>query len=706
MSDQVGDEAYRHAEPFGGVAVNIQHLASAIDAPLVVIDRSLQIVFVGPVAEELFGRAADELIGTPLRSLLAGCFVRHGSPVIAAVERCMATGEIQSATTTLQTLRGPSRARLTMVPSPSDGQATGAILFFNIIDGGEMARYEDPKERLPWEAPETIEVDDLHAALDRELPHVVEVLDLDFAIAQLFYSGGCFVMIYHGIEPGGARELLESTGPDGIPLDQAVMEAGTIISDIDSCDIHPLPGDITSFAAFSLRERPRSRGCIVFGRRGEAPSVRQYSRILQVLCSQINISLRNHALNMERKRRNTQLHGLYEASKAVSRSLDLNEVLHTIIDVAMSLVDAENCFLFEVDHEQGKLRILTMKTRYAFDPTIELDIGEGLVGMVAFTGKGILAPRADLDPWTKYLMNPPDTPSSMIVVPLVFNDQVLGVMSLEKTPGVPFDHSQYELIETFSVQAAMAINNAQMFGDLKRTASTLQMFNVLLTHDVANFNSPIHSYLEMLLREPTLDERQLRYVRSALVQSDNISEMIADVRQMLAMRSNEKGWSLESTDLVKVIGEAIGDISSNAVYEDIEMMFQPSVERALVLGNSFLKGFFYNILSNACKYGNGRPVSIGLEGCDEGGAWWKVFVEDRGRGIPDERKARLFKRFDQLSTSHAAEGHGIGLSVVAELVRRYGGQVWAEDRVPGDHTQGARFTVLLPRYEPSDLLEV
>ncbi|HPP45310.1 MAG TPA: PAS domain-containing protein, partial [Methanomassiliicoccaceae archaeon] len=188
MSDQVGDEAYRHAEPFGGVAVNIQHLASAIDAPLVVIDRSLQIVFVGPVAEELFGRAADELIGTPLRSLLAGCFVRHGSPVIAAVERCMATGEIQSATTTLQTLRGPSRARLTMVPSPSDGQATGAILFFNIIDGGEMARYEDPKERLPWEAPETIEVDDLHAALDRELPHVVEVLDLDFAIAQLFYS--------------------------------------------------------------------------------------------------------------------------------------------------------------------------------------------------------------------------------------------------------------------------------------------------------------------------------------------------------------------------------------------------------------------------------------------------------------------------------------------------------------------------------------
>ncbi|HOQ26869.1 MAG TPA: ATP-binding protein [Methanomassiliicoccaceae archaeon] len=48
----------------------------------------------------------------------------------------------------------------------------------------------------------------------------------------------------------------------------------------------------------------------------------------------------------------------------------------------------------------------------------------------------------------------------------------------------------------------------------------------------------------------------------------------------------------------------------------------------------------------------------------------------------------------------------MGLSVVAELVRRYGGQVWAEDRVPGDHTQGARFTVLLPRYEPSDLLEV
>ena len=89
-------------------------------------------------------------------------------------------------------------------------------------------------------------------------------------------------------------------------------------------------------------------------------------------------------------------------------------------------------------------------------------------------------------------------------------------------------------------------------------------------------------------------------------------------------------------------------------------------------------------------------MNVGLEACDEG-ARWKVTVEDRGRGIPDEMKERLFRRFDKLDTSHAAEGHGLGLSVVAELVRRFDGQVSVEDRVPCDCRQGSRFTVLLPR---------
>ncbi len=697
MSDHLRDVACGSDGPDSLSSISVQHLVRAIGAPLIVVDSSSRVTLLNPAAEGLIGRQAEELIGEAFLNLLTGESARADRALSRALQRCLGSSEVCSATALFRTPYGPSAVRLTIVPSVSGDEITGAVLIGRPFRGSEEAG-EDLSVELLASAPTDFMDDDVNVMLGDELARVVDVLDVDLAAARLISPDGRPMLVCHGMEPREARELLSTRGPDGLLLYQAVAYADNIISDKDADGGYPAPGNITSFAAFPLHACSGSGGCIVFGVRDEASSIRQYSRILQILCNQINITLRNHTLNFELKNRNTQLRGLYETSKAVSTSLDLNEVMQIIVGIAMSLVDAENCFIFELDHVTNKLRILSMMTQWAFDPTMELDLNEGLVGVVASTRQGILAPRADLDPRARQVEGTPDTPSSMIVVPLIINDRMLGVMSLEKTPGVPFDRSQYELIELFSVHASMAINNAYMFGDLKRTASSLQMFNVLLTHDVANFNSPIHGYLEMLLREPTLDERQHRYVRSALIQSDNISELIADIRQIIAMRNNGNGWKLEPTDLVPVINEALLDISANAVYEDIEVTFQPSVESALVQGNSFLKGLFYNLLSNACKYGKGLPVTIGLEACDKRGSWWRVTIEDRGRGIQDEMKDRLFRRFDQLDTSHAAEGHGLGLSVVAELVRRFGGRVRVEDRIQGDHSQGSRFIVLLPRY--------
>ncbi len=131
---------------------------------------------------------------------------------------------------------------------------------------------------------------------------------------------------------------------------------------------------------------------------------------------------------------------------------------------------------------------------------------------------------------------------------------------------------------------------------------------VLLTHDVANFNVPIHGFLEMLLKDPKLDDRQRRYVRSALVQSDNISELISDVRELSLLRSKLGDQPLREVDIIPVIKEAKEDIFSNAVYEDIETTFETQTESANIMADAFLKDLFYNLLSNACKYGGGRPV--------------------------------------------------------------------------------------------------
>ena len=60
-------------------------------------------------------------------------------------------------------------------------------------------------------------------------------------------------------------------------------------------------------------------------------------------------------------------------------------------------------------------------------------------------------------------------------------------------------------------------------------------------------------FLEMLLKDPSFDDRQRRYVRSALVQSDNISELISDVRELSLLRSKLGDQPLREVDIILVI---------------------------------------------------------------------------------------------------------------------------------------------------------
>ena len=77
--------------------------------------------------------------------------------------------------------------------------------------------------------------------------------------------------------------------------------------------------------------------------------------------------------------------------------------------------------------------------------------------------------------------------------------------------------------------------------------------------------------------------------------------------------------------------------------------------------------------------------------------YYKVSIEDNGPGIMDDLKPMIFNR--RLRGGSKARGSGIGLFLVKTLVDDYGGRVWAEDRLQGDHKKGSRFVVMLPAFK-------
>jgi signal transduction histidine kinase len=105
-----------------------------------------------------------------------------------------------------------------------------------------------------------------------------------------------------------------------------------------------------------------------------------------------------------------------------------------------------------------------------------------------------------------------------------------------------------------------------------------------------------------------------------------------------------------------------------------------------------LESVVTNLLSNALKFGAGKPVTISVE-CRDGSA--RLSVIDQGIGIPAEDQTVLFEKFARGVPQQNYGGFGFGLWIVAELVRAHDGTV----EVRSEPGHGAAFTVHLPTGE-------
>jgi len=115
-----------------------------------------------------------------------------------------------------------------------------------------------------------------------------------------------------------------------------------------------------------------------------------------------------------------------------------------------------------------------------------------------------------------------------------------------------------------------------------------------------------------------------------------------------------------------------------------------------VQANELLRDVFVNLIGNAIKHSTG-PAFINIRMAQEKNddrQYCTVAIEDNGPGVPGEMKEKVFDRLRRGDTK--AKGAGLGLYLVKTLVDSYGGKVWVEDRVTGDHMKGARFVVMLP----------
>lgn len=255
------------------------------------------------------------------------------------------------------------------------------------------------------------------------------------------------------------------------------------------------------------------------------------------------------------------------------------------------------------------------------------------------------------------------------------------------------DSETIEVIEVFATLAGIAIENSRLLQEQIDSRRNSELYTDVLSHDIKNFNQAILGYLDLL--RITADKPEARALLDKISdQVMNTNWLASNVRTMSRVTFGEV--ELSRKDLGAIILQC--EKSMAQYFHGRKISIRTTLEKNQMFTNAddLIWELFTNVLTNSVKYDAHEVVEIEISSerrKEAGRHYWVVSIADHGRGIPDETKAIAFDRF---SKAPQKKGSGMGMHIVKTLAMRYGGKVWLEDRVKGDHSKGTVVCVQLP----------
>ncbi|HJW84982.1 MAG TPA: GAF domain-containing protein [Anaerolineae bacterium] len=361
---------------------------------------------------------------------------------------------------------------------------------------------------------------DLNTTLADALGALMEVLNIDCGVIYLVEADRAVARAWHGLSEAVLSRIRTPALSDVSWIDRFAVYHDVPEMAIPPFDQVAVELRAPSWLVAPLRERETLHGAIVLGSRAQRRFGENEVILIRTVADQIAVAVVNARLYEETRRRVDELALLNEVGRALTSTLDLDEVLNAIMEEAVGVVRGEAGSVLLLDEARGEL-VFAAAVGPAADQLrgVHLPRGAGIATQALSSGRPLLIADAQSDGrfYDRVDALTGLTTRSLMAVPLRARGRVIGVMEVLNKRGGLFTQDDLRLLDSLAQTAATAIDNAQLYARERIRVQQLTTLNEIAQHIVASLNA------EALLHEvASLIHNRLGYplVAAGLVDPD------------------------------------------------------------------------------------------------------------------------------------------------------------------------------------------
>ena len=316
------------------------------------------------------------------------------------------------------------------------------------------------------------------------------------------------------------------------------------------------------------------------------------------------------------------------------------------------------------------------------------------------TGRSVLladATRAALDPVTQHAQHlellMALEPRSCMMVPLIARGHTLGAMAFVASGAARrYSPADLALAEELGHRAALAVDNARLYGAAQRATRARDEILGIVSHDLRNPLSAIAMCGSALDESLSTADDGVRYMVDTIRQSaDWMNRLIQDLLDIASIETGHLAMERHRQDAAPLLAQLETIFAGTAAEHGVTLAIATSSPLAPVMADGErLLQVLTNLVANALKFTPaGGTIHVTAE---PDGACVRFAVRDTGAGIPPEDLPHLFDRFWQARRGASERGTGLGLAISKGIVEGHGGSIHVVSQVGS----GSTFSFTIP----------